>query len=171
MKKARIARRVWGGKVHAFQVVHTRLNSRKYRLRRRSPKFKAVKAVCPVARRRPILAGLWASQSRSRVDRSLPPPEVVIGSIECLAREQPANRAGQTCPLTYYRLLDAFSAVVGPWHRSGERRTPVFILFVLPAPHYSPSSPRRGGGGGHIERDDRRPEAEKIARQKLDRSS
>ena len=49
---------------------------------------------------------------QSRVDRSLPPPEVVIDSIECLAREQPTRRVEQTYPLTYYRLLDAFSAAV-----------------------------------------------------------
>lgn len=54
-----------------------------------------------------------ALQSQLRVDRSLPPPEVVIDSIEYLAREQPTKRAEQTCSLTYYRLLDAFGVAVG----------------------------------------------------------
>lgn len=54
-----------------------------------------------------------ALQSQSRVHRSLPPPEVVIDSIEYLAREQPTKRAEQTCSLTYYRLLDAFGVAVG----------------------------------------------------------
>lgn len=106
-----------------------------------------------------------ASQSRSRVDRSLPPPEVVIDSIEYLAREQPTKRAEQTCLLTYYRLLDAFSAVAS-WN------------IVLQYTETPLSLPRVLHFGAEILHDSGRPlstrststEVEKPARQKLGRS-